>query len=196
MSGSHAAAGIPWQTLSEDLGEDADTSGGIVIRVKAAAALNVGDAVFMSAARTVNKSTTATDYARRFGVVVGGDNFEFHVLQEDGDVGEQAAAANKDVLVCVLGLCKVVAGGTIVAGDRLIADTGTAGRVIVGAQFTIAGTDFTVDSGATPVTSTAANGAIIGGTGNVVGAGETVCLGHAMEAAVVTDKIVMLVSLS
>lgn len=134
MSGSHAPVASPWQVYSEDLGEVADTTGGIVLRLIAAAALNIGDGVYMSAARTVNKSTTAADYAVMQGIVVGGDNTFFSVLQEDGDVGEIAAsAAGKGVLVCVHGLCKVVAGDNIALGVQIAPDTGVAGSVITGA---------------------------------------------------------------
>lgn len=184
MSGSHKPTNFPWLMMSETLGEDNVGLGGIVIRAKAAAVLNIGDAVFISAANTVDKSTTATDYAKRAGIVVGGENTFQNVLQDDDDIGESAADANEDVLVCIAGMARAVAGAVIAAGDRMIADGTTAGRLKVGALLTIA-------SGGTAVTSTAANGDIISGDG------ETTIIGQAWTAAASTgDKFTVFVSLA
>lgn len=188
MSGSHKPTNFPWLMMSESLGEDNVGIGGMVIRAKAAAALNIGDAVFISAANTVNKSTTAADYQKRAGIVVGGENMFMTVLQDDDDIGEIAADANEDVLVCIAGMCRGVAGATLAAGDRLIADGSTAGRLKVGAIITA-----TVDSGGTTVTSTAANGAII----TVAGDGISTIIGQAWTAAAAAgDKFTVFMQLS
>jgi hypothetical protein len=105
--------------------------GGIVELFTAAAALNTGDAVFFSAANTVNKSVTQANYAGFVGIVVGG------ALTNDNMVdrpGVPAANANQRVFVQVFGIANVVAGGAITVGTNfsVIPDTATAGRVIAG----------------------------------------------------------------
>lgn len=129
---TYAPSNFPWVVdAEEDLGTD--VPGGIVQRYKAAAALNIGDVVFLSAAFTVNKSVTEADYNAGIGVVVGGKQSGMQVLQRDGDVGTPAAsAANEEVLVCVCGKAKVVAGAAIAAGNKITGSTVVAGRVAVG----------------------------------------------------------------
>lgn len=173
---------LPWILLSDD--DSAEGVGGLLVVYKAAAALNVGDAVFISAAKTVNKSVTAANHNKRAGVVVGGQKFGRGVVQRKNDVGTQAAAANEDVYVCIAGICYVVAQAAITAGAPIKLDTTTAGRVLTAAVLTIA-------SGVVAVTSNAANGDIINGEG------ESRILGHAIEAAAaVGDKIRALISTS
>ena len=86
-----------------------DTPGGEVQGFKAAAALNIGDAVFHTAAAfTVDKSATAADYQKFAGIVVGGAKTFGRALQDDEDVGEAAAATGELVLVCKNGKVKVL----------------------------------------------------------------------------------------
>lgn len=127
---------IPWSAYSEDLAEIVGSVGGETVVMQGAAALNIGDGVFVSAADTVNKSTTVLDYAARAGIVVGGQipaEGNMAVLQDPLDIGEIAAAAANDlVLVCVAGICRVVADGIIAVGDVVEPDAVTAGRVSTG----------------------------------------------------------------
>lgn len=173
---------FPWLVMSDRLAEDEQGLGGEVVVAKAGAALNIGDAVFISAARTVNKSAVAADYEKRLGIIVGGAKTGMRVHQEDGEVGIQAAASGELVLVCVRGFCKAIAGAAIAAGDRIVADTVTAGRVNVGATIT-ATENFTIASGVVAVTSTAANGDIIAGAITMAGAGFNRIIGQAWTAA-------------
>lgn len=105
----------------------------IVEKFNTANALNVGDAVFLSATGSVvNKSATALDYAARVGIVVGGSSLYGEIAQETGDVGKQAAAANGWVWVVVYGPALAVSEGGSTAGAKLLAGTVTAGRVKTG----------------------------------------------------------------
>lgn len=148
--------------------------GGLAFPLEAAAALNVGDAVYVSAANRVDKVATA-NVAKRAGVVVGGFKTGFRTLPEV-KVGTVAAdAAGQLVLVCFAGRARAVADGVVAAGDRVVA-AGTAGRLIAGAGLTIA-------SGVVAVTSTAANGDIISGHGenSIVGMAITAAAGAGSE---------------
>lgn len=115
-----------------------DSLGGAVILTRAGAALNLGDVVYRSSATQVNKSTTQTNYAGFVGVVVGGASLvEYSVGHEyhlSASAIVAAAAANDWVLVQISGIAYVKSGGAITAGTNfaIMADTGTAGRVIVG----------------------------------------------------------------
>lgn len=108
---------------------DGDTPGGLVLAFLAGAALNIGDAVFVSAAHTVNKSNVAANYQKFAGIVVGGQAVDFRVLQEDGHVGLAAAAIGQIVLVGYFGKFKVVADAAIVVAAQLQQGAVTAGRV-------------------------------------------------------------------
>lgn len=111
---------------------DGDTPGGVVLAYKAGAALNVGDIVYLSAAHTVNKSADVADYVAVAGVVVGGAKTNYEVVQDDQDIGEQAAATGELVLVGVLGKFKVVSDDAITLGNKLTSGGTTAGRAAVG----------------------------------------------------------------
>lgn len=105
--------------------------GGVTEIFTAAASLNTGDCVFLSAANTVNKSTTAANYVGFIGVVVGGQLTQDNVTD---NVGIPAATTGQRVHVQVTGIANVVAGGTVTAGTNfaVVPDTVTAGRVIAG----------------------------------------------------------------
>jgi hypothetical protein len=106
-------------------------AGGIVEVFTAAAALNTGDAVFLSAADTVNKSVTPANYVGFIGVVVGGQLTGDNIITT---VGVAAAGTNQRVLVQIAGVATVVSGAAITAGTNFSVgpDTATAGRVIAG----------------------------------------------------------------
>lgn len=108
-----------------------------------AAALKVGDAVFISAANTVNKSTTAGDRLKRVGFVVGGDLTAMAVVSEGdtGMVGVTACTATTGrVIVRISGVAYgVVGAAAVTAGAQLFFDATTAGRVIPATPTTDAG---------------------------------------------------------
>jgi len=91
---------FPWLSNNATRQDEAPGAiGGIVELFTAAAALNTGDAVFFSAANTVNKSVTQANYAGFVGIVVGG------ALTNDNMVdrpGVPAANANQRVFVSCL----------------------------------------------------------------------------------------------
>lgn len=178
---SYQPTGEPWEIAQED---DVGLSpGGKVLRLTAAAALNIGDFVFLSAAKTVNKSIVIADHRKRIGVVVGGARTDGRVMQDTTNVGMQAAAINEEVLVCVSGVAYIVVAAAIAAGVHIKPDTVTAGRVQA------AGSGFAIAAGAVAVTSTAANGDII------TGDGETIIAGMTLEAAAAAgDKVLALIS--
>ena len=98
----------------------------------------------MSAAFTVNKSAVAGNQVLVAGVVVGGvprtvESATMEVFQRAGDIGLQAAATGDPVLVCVSGLCVVVADGAISVGASLKLSTATSGRVTTATVATDAG---------------------------------------------------------
>ena len=105
--------------------------GGIVELFTAAAALNTGDAVFFSAANTVNKSGTQANYAGFVGIVVGGALTKDNIIDRPG---VPAAGAGQSVFVQIFGIANVVSGGAITVGTNfsVIPDTATPGRVIAG----------------------------------------------------------------
>lgn len=105
--------------------------GGQVHRFAAGGTLLVGDAVFISAANTVNKSLTVGDYANFVGFVVGGDSNGFRT--EDA-VGTTAATSGQGVMVQISGVARAIVGATgFTAGTTNVAvapSAATAGRVI------------------------------------------------------------------
>lgn len=97
-----------------------------------AASFNFGDVVYFSAADTVLKSTTVTDYVAFAGVVVGGDltdNAALITLPATGTV--QVGSSGKTVLVQITGFAPVILSGSLTLG-RVIPDAATAGRVANG----------------------------------------------------------------
>ena len=119
---------LPW-------GSDPDavaSAGGPTIPFSAAAALKIGDAVWISTANTVNKSAVAADGVKFIGVVVGGGGSfgNNYGLFDSGSVGLSLVASGKVAEVQVAGIAWVVAGAAIAVGAELGLDTGTAGRVL------------------------------------------------------------------
>lgn len=108
--------------------------GGTVHTMTAGANLNLGDVVFVSADKTVNKSAVSASYAGFFGVVVGGRATGFRVIILPNTTGLPAALSGQEVLVQASGNARVVAEGVITAGTTLsVISTGTtAGKVIAG----------------------------------------------------------------
>ena len=123
---------LSWLNLRGSSNEAVDNAvGGIVHVFSAGGTLLVGDAVRISAADTVNKSTTVGDYATFVGFVVGGVSNSFRT---DDAVGTTAATSGQDVAVQISGVARAIVGATgFTAGTTNIAaapSAATAGRII------------------------------------------------------------------
>ena len=148
--GARRPSNVPWVILSEFMGDDFGqfAVGGECIVLTAAAALNIGDAVFGSAAFKVNKSAVAGNQVLRAGIVVGGVprsvvSSTLEVQQRlnaaGGDIGLQAAAANDPVLVCIQGVCYAVVDGAVTAWSQLKLSVTTSGQLTAAVPTTDAG---------------------------------------------------------
>lgn len=174
--------------------------GGTVLVLTAGAALKIGEAVYLSADKTVNKSATTSNHQEAFGVVVGGENTDLHALGGE-DLAAQvdvlvAADSGEKVLVLVSGVYLVIADGAIGRGAPIALSASTAGRVRAGAAIAVAATGLTIAAGATPVTSSAANGAIISGAATVTGDEPGTKFGRALQAAANNgDKILAYINI-
>jgi hypothetical protein len=130
---SQKATNLPYLKHSSDSDAVADI-GGPTVEYTAGAALNLGDAVFLSAANTVNKSTTAGDHARFVGIVVGGAKFDHKIITESNKYGVlQAAATGERVIVQTKGIAYVITEAAYAFGTHLIVSTTTAGRMLTNA---------------------------------------------------------------
>lgn len=149
---------------------DADVAqvGGRIIRLTAGGTLLTGDAVYLSAALTVNKSATAANAKYRMGIIVGGASFSQarEVATDANLMGKTAATVGQVVYVLISGIYWVLAQGTINLHDQIKLSGTTSGAVVAGAVLS-AGTltgapdkgTLAITSGAVAVTSAAANGA-------------------------------------
>lgn len=111
------------------------SAGGPTIPFTAGAALKIGDAVYVSAANTVNKSVTAADGGKFAGIVVGGGGSfggDYGIF-ESASTGLALVASGKVAEVQIAGVAWVVAGGAIAVGATVGLDTTTAGRVLTNA---------------------------------------------------------------
>ena len=131
--GSHRPTARGWSNLSEDNGESVDIGGNVLVML-AGGTLLVGDCVLVNASGgQVAKTAVAADYQRVVGIVVGGENTNMEVLQDDALIGALVAATiNQRVIVCISGICKAIADGTVSVGSKLTGGTATAGRVKAG----------------------------------------------------------------
>lgn len=111
--------------------------GGRVIRATCAAALNIGDAVYVDSNGKVNKSGTAATVGASFiGIVIGGSSFdkEGRVYIEPLVYASPVAASGADgdwVLVQIDGVAQVRATAATSPGDRIIGSA-TSGSVTPG----------------------------------------------------------------
>ena len=182
MRGTHGLTGLPWilggpEDAPSSTIDATDMMGGRVIRAIAAATLKIGDVVFWSASRKVDKTPTATtNHYKVAGVVVSGKNFHNEVPHDASIVGSTAALVDEEVIVCFSGVCFVVADAAIAAGVPIAPSTTVAGRVRPATALAaaaaglgtlaVAAAELSIAAGATPVTSTAANGTIISVAGD------------------------------
>jgi hypothetical protein len=130
MTTGSGFTGFPGYLGPAGSGQDAvagDGYGGVCVRMLADAALNVGQAVYISAADKVDAGASA-NLAATMGVVVGGKSTKGRCYPEAA-MGAEAAAADGDwVLVCVLGKCRVVANAAVSVGAA-IGFSAVAGKV-------------------------------------------------------------------
>lgn len=184
MGNSYPAASNGFHVLQEpgvDIGRGVS---GTLIEYTALSALKLGEAVYTQAAGVVEKSSTVGNHIYVAGIVVGGWNTDMQAIADSALVNVLTAAdAGERVLVLVHGIYWIISGGAITAGGQIVMDTGTAGRAKAATTLAVAATGLTIAAGATPVTSTAANGAIISGTGTVSGDGIGRTFGRMIEAA-------------
>lgn len=105
-------------------------TGGLVAKFTAAGTLLLGDAVYISAADTVAKSTTVALYAGFAGIVVGGQTYDDaeSVMQDSTEVGNTAATVGQWVLVQIEGIAYIKSDGAILAGSLVIPDASVAGE--------------------------------------------------------------------
>ena|SRR2546430_9951082 len=148
--GARRPSNVPWVILSEYGGDDFGqfAVGGECLVLTAAAALNIGDGVFGSAASKVNKSAVAGNQVLRAGIVVGGVprsmvsstlEVQQRIDAAGGDIGLQAAATNDPVLVCIQGVCYAVVDGVVTAWSQLKLSATTAGSLTTATPTTDAG---------------------------------------------------------
>lgn len=116
--------------------EGSAKAGGIVVEMTASGALNVGDAVQVSAADTVLKTATTTNHKNRMGIVVGGNKTGMRAMADVGGVGYPAAASGEQVLVQISGIAWGVADEAIPIMAKLKLGEATAGRLKDGTDTT------------------------------------------------------------
>jgi hypothetical protein len=106
--------------------------GGLLIRGTATVALNIGDAVIIDTNGTVDKSATAGEQVSKLGVVVGGESTSMVPYTSDAQVGDEACGAGELVLVCILGICHIIAENNTLNAIGLPFEMGvaTAGKVV------------------------------------------------------------------
>ena len=126
----YGTTNLPWIRHEPADADDAtEYVGGHVVRLVAASTtLNTGDCVYLSAAKTVDKSSTTANYVSFIGVVVGGESTHYQCVSKEADVGIEAALAGKGVLVQITGIAWVLTAAAYDLGDALQVAT-TAGAV-------------------------------------------------------------------
>lgn len=126
-----APSGAPWILAGASDPSDVLSPGGIVRIFTAAAALLIGDCVFMSANGTVDKTATTGTHVRAVGIVVGGTATGMTCSDDPADFNVvQAAAANDRVIVLIQGVSFVIADAAMATvGTPLAPSTTVAGRV-------------------------------------------------------------------
>lgn len=133
LGGAHKPSNYPYGAATEASTDILTTIevGGDCLYGKAATTLLLGDAVFLSAADTWNKSTVVGNYAGLVGIVVGGFRTDGRVIQDDPLIGvTQCALVNEMVIVMVYGVCKVLSDITLpTVNTKVTAGAVTAGRV-------------------------------------------------------------------
>lgn len=181
---SYPVDSIGFNIIRDNDSDAGDPSvGGTVIELVAGASLKIGEAVYYSGDYTVNKSATAGNNKLAAGIVVGGYYTQMQAIGGVDGINQVNSLVAADtsgtrVLVLIRGIYWVIADAAIAVGSVICLSTTVAGRVRIAAAYgggalsgapgggvlsgapAIGTLDATVDAGATPVTSSAANGAI------------------------------------
>jgi hypothetical protein len=127
---SQKPTNLPYTKHSSDSDAAADI-GGPTTEFIAGGALNLGDAVCVTAADTVNKSTVAGDIVNYVGIVVGGARLANYVNTEKNKYGViQAAATGERVIVQTRGIAYVLTAAAYAVGTALVPSGAVAGRMI------------------------------------------------------------------
>lgn len=130
---SQKPTNLPYTKHSSDSDAAADI-GGPTIEFIAGGALNLGDAVCLTAADTVNKSTVAGDIVNYVGIVVGGAQLKNYVNTEKNKYGViPAANVNERVIVQIRGVAYVLTAAAYAVGTSLVPSGAVAGRMITNA---------------------------------------------------------------
>jgi hypothetical protein len=133
--GGFGATNLPFQMHS--ISDDAPPlPGGEVVRLIAAGTLNVGDAVYLSAAGTVAKAAVAANYQTAMGIVVGGRQTnggqgDQGIITATGQIGTLAAKVGEYVIVQYSGIAIGVGQAAIAVGAKVTGDATTAGRLSI-----------------------------------------------------------------
>lgn len=126
----------------------------------------------------IQATTAITEYR-----AVGFNGAQANVAgQKVFGIARRAAAVGQWTDVTALGTAVAEAGAAITAGQPLVTDA--SGRVIPATALSAAGWSLQLSAGGTPVTSVAANGAIIGGSATLAGSDlPQHIIGFALQAA-------------
>lgn len=153
--------------------------------------LKIGDIVVYTGNNTVGTSATGSAHEKVMGVVVGGRSTSMDCSLLSADVGTTAALPNRPVIILRRGRTYVkmdtaTATDTLHAGDRFKPSTLNKGKARPAtSSITASGAAGTIPSGATPVTSSAANGAIVtAGAITVAGDGFNKIVGTGLKLTV------------
>jgi hypothetical protein len=133
LGGSHKPTNYPYGAATEGPDDVLLTieTGGDCLYGKASQTLLLGDAVFLSAQDTWNKTNVPANYAGLVGIVVGGFRLDNKIVQDDALIGvAQAAQVNESVIVMVYGVAKVLSDVALATvNTKVTAGSVTAGRV-------------------------------------------------------------------
>lgn len=129
--GGHRPTNFPYLWYSTSDNETPLRPGGICVVGTAGASLLIGDAVYLSAVDTFNKSGTVANYAGLKGIVVGGEQTFMQTHQADALIGSMVAAKTGErVIVMVQGIAKTLSDAALATlNTKITAGATTAGRV-------------------------------------------------------------------
>lgn len=135
IGGSHKPTGFSYIQLSENgtqVGGGNLIQGGLVVVGIAAAALKIGDSVFLNGTLdTWAKSAVPANYATQNGIVVGGTQTNNEINQDSTAIGVITAAnAGESVIVMTYGIAKAVADLALATNHvKVTGASVTSGRV-------------------------------------------------------------------
>lgn len=175
-----------------EIGDTLPRPGGQAIYLVATSAIPLGYLVAQDLTTDMQIVTAPASSVNVLGVCVG-----YRGL--DGfDHFDAGPAAGMTAIVQISGIVSCYADSAVTRGDRLVSGSTTAGRVATAAALSATIANATIPAGATGVTSTAANGAIVTVPNPVFagnGANLTSIVGKALQsAAAAGDSVLVLLS--